>query len=429
MSAAAAAKSTTKTGILWNIVCVLVCIILIPFIICSIYLSVETRKSPNQLATVFGRAPVVVLSGSMEPVFEVNDLIFIEKVEIEDLQEKDIICFYDDGQFITHRISRIVIEEGEKRFYTMGDFNGVEDKDYVVAAQIQGRYTGRIPKLGAVILFIQDPYGLVLTLILLLLLYITGELLVELHDRKKRLKGLAAEIASLKTLLEEKELLLGKKETLIAEQANVLAERAQTLDERDVLLAAHMQQIVEKEVLLADKDRQLADKDTWIVEQEQLLVERESRIAELERRLIEQEEWIKAFQPRPDELPPIEEVEEIYQTPIESPLWEQSPIAEESLFDGQVEETLLSTEQAEEEQTVGEEVESIAEYESLAEEERAIAEEVQTVVIEEQKEVKALRPTKLRKIRQRRMKILSLHKEKPIKDDRKDTRFARFLKK
>lgn len=297
---AAAAKSTTKTGIIWNIVCVVVCIIFIPFIICSIYLSIATKKDPDNLATIFGKTPVVVMSGSMSPTFYEDDLIFLEKVDIDSLQEEDIICFKDGTVFVTHRISRIVVVDGEKRFYTMGDYNGVEDKDYVVSEQIQGKYTGRIAKLGGVILFIQNPYGLVLTMILLLLLFITGELIIEILEKRKTNKRLLAEIEQLR-------LLIGTKEVVLAEKEKELVEQAQILLERDDANTEQQRQITEKDKFIALQQGTLAEKDAWIAEQEQLLTEREQRIAELEKQLIDQSEWLAAFQPRPEDLPPITE--------------------------------------------------------------------------------------------------------------------------
>ncbi len=372
---AAAAKTTTKTGIIWNIVCALACIVLIPFIICSVYLSIETRKNPDKLATIFGEAPVIVLSGSMEPVFEVNDVIFIEEVDVSTLKAKeDIICFYDDGQFITHRISRIVVEEGETRFYTMGDFNGVEDKDYVVAEQIQGKYTGRIPKLGAVILFIQDPYGLVLTMILLLLLYITGELIIEILEKRKLNKQLLIEIERLRALLAEKEVFLGEREALIIEQGKTLTAKEEELIEWQVRLDEQVRCTAEKEERLLDKDGVIADKNAWIEEQEGLLAERESRIAALEKLLIEKEEWIAAFLPPPEVLPAIV----LTETPSELP--------QEEILDEQ------------------------------ATEEVAVSQEAATI-----------KPTKLRKIKPRLVRILSIHDDPPPKEDDKQI-YAKFKK-
>ncbi len=314
---AAAAKSTTKTGIIWNIVCVLVCIILIPFIACSIYLSVATRKNPDKLATIFGVTPVVVLSGSMEPVFYEGDLIYLETVDVDDLKAKeDIVCFKDGESFVTHRITRIEIVDGEKRFYTQGDFNDSEDKNYILADQIQGKYKGRVPKLGAVILFIQDPYGLVLTMILLLLLYIAGELIIEILEKRKTNKTLLVEIERLKALLEEKERVLAQADPLrealtasenqISEQATLLAERERTIarqeqsvQEKETMLAEQERLLLVKENTIAEQERRVQEKDDTIADLEGLLAEREKMIMEQGKRLAEQEYWISTLQPKP----------------------------------------------------------------------------------------------------------------------------------
>ncbi len=188
------------TGLIWQIICILVCVLFVPIIIINLTLSIKAITNPQKLPTVFGYAPMAVLSGSMSPEFEINDLIFIKQADINSLQAKDdIICFVDDdGTFTTHRIERIEEVGGVKHFYTKGDANNAEDTDYILSEQIQGKYIGRVAGLGGSILFLQTPYGMLLTAILLILLYIAGELLIEYRAKKKELKALSAENADLK---------------------------------------------------------------------------------------------------------------------------------------------------------------------------------------------------------------------------------------
>lgn len=193
----------TKQGKAWKIVCVIVCLLVIPVILFNLILAVKGTTNREKLPSVFGIAPTVVGSGSMSPEFEENDLVFIWQVDAEKLKEKeDIICFITkDGSFVIHRIERIETVDGEKRFYTKGDANNTEDPDYVLTQQIQGKYIGKVSKVGAVVLFLQTPYGLMLTIIFILMLFIAGEMLVELITMNKENKRLKEEIKTLKGLV------------------------------------------------------------------------------------------------------------------------------------------------------------------------------------------------------------------------------------
>lgn len=177
----------TKQELVWKIICTVICLLMVPLIIFNLILSIQGASSNDKLPSVFGISPTVVGSGSMSPEFEAKDLIFIKEVDTSTLVEKeDVICFInDDGNFITHRINRIIEVDGEKRFYTKGDANNAEDIKFVLSEQIQGVYVGKISKFGGVIMFMQTPHGIILVIILLLMIFIAGELLVENVIRRK----------------------------------------------------------------------------------------------------------------------------------------------------------------------------------------------------------------------------------------------------
>ena len=177
----------TKQELVWKIICTVICLLMVPLIIFNLILSIQGASNKDKLPSVFGISPTVVGSGSMSPEFEAKDLIFIKEVDTNTLAEKeDVICFVnDDGNFVTHRINRIIEVDGEKRFYTKGDANNTEDTKFVLSEQIQGVYVGKISKFGGVIMFMQTPHGIILVVILLLMIFIAGELLVENVIRRK----------------------------------------------------------------------------------------------------------------------------------------------------------------------------------------------------------------------------------------------------
>lgn len=66
---------------------------------------------------------LTVETGSMEPELYEGDLIFVWRVPFETLETGDTVTYYEDGNFTTHKISRIT-EEG---IITRGLVNKVED--------------------------------------------------------------------------------------------------------------------------------------------------------------------------------------------------------------------------------------------------------------------------------------------------------------
>ncbi len=172
--------------------------ILLPIIVFNTILSIKSAVNPDKLPTVFGVAPTVVMTGSMEPTIYAKDLIFVKNVAIDSLEENDIICFKSNDSFIVHRLERIEEIDGVKRFYTKGDANNLGDDGFILAEQIQGEYSWKIAGLGGLVLFLQSPYGILLVIILLVLLYLTAELLIEYVGKIRENKKLKAELEALK---------------------------------------------------------------------------------------------------------------------------------------------------------------------------------------------------------------------------------------
>lgn len=127
----------------------------------------------QDLPMVFGFSPIIVLSGSMEPTFSVNDMIVIRRQD--SYAVGDVVTFDDGGFFTTHRI----VSQSPEGFVTQGDANNTEDSGYLSPAQIKGAVVFTIPAVGAFLLFLRTPLGI-------LLLVLAGPLLVFLPDMAKK---------------------------------------------------------------------------------------------------------------------------------------------------------------------------------------------------------------------------------------------------
>ena len=102
-----------------------------------------------------------VVSGSMEPVYHVGDLLYVRPTDPADLQPGDVITFVMNEQLVvgTHRIVEVE-DTGERLyFYTKGDANAAMDAAPVAQENVLGTPVFSIPLLGYVVAFVQQPPG------------------------------------------------------------------------------------------------------------------------------------------------------------------------------------------------------------------------------------------------------------------------------
>ena len=102
-----------------------------------------------------------VVSGSMEPVYHVGDLLYVRPTDPADLQPGDVITFVMNEQLVvgTHRIVEVE-DTGERLyFYTKGDANAAMDAAPVAQENVLGTPVFSIPLLGYVVAFVKQPPG------------------------------------------------------------------------------------------------------------------------------------------------------------------------------------------------------------------------------------------------------------------------------
>ena len=102
---------------------------------------------------VFRCQPIVVLSGSMLPTYQVGSIIYYKPVDKSEIAAGDVITYKLNNTLVTHRVQRVV--NGE--YVTKGDNNNVEDSRAVKYEDVQGKVGGlNIPILGYGVQFIKD---------------------------------------------------------------------------------------------------------------------------------------------------------------------------------------------------------------------------------------------------------------------------------
>ncbi len=109
-----------------------------------------------------GKYYFIVTSGSMEPRFNVGDLMVCSKTTFEDVQVGDVIAVkypLKDNIIIVHR----VIEKSEDFLQTKGDVCDAPDNFITIPENVLAKFTNiTIPKLGYLIIFSKTPLGLIL---------------------------------------------------------------------------------------------------------------------------------------------------------------------------------------------------------------------------------------------------------------------------
>ena len=115
-----------------------------------------------------------IISESMKPTIEVNDLIIIKKCKQEELKIGDIINFKTPEEtVVTQKIVKISKEDGKKVYITKGDNNKIEDSDPVEYEQIHGKYVFKISGAGRFAERLQENNGLIsvaLTIIIFIII-------------------------------------------------------------------------------------------------------------------------------------------------------------------------------------------------------------------------------------------------------------------
>lgn len=115
---------------------------------------------------ITGAKPVVVLSGSMKPTFEVGTIIYYRAVPQEELAKGDIITYKMGNELVTHRIAELQDDE----YITQGDANNARDGKPVAYSDVQGRVGGlAIPVLGYGVQFINSNMWVFLIIVAILL--------------------------------------------------------------------------------------------------------------------------------------------------------------------------------------------------------------------------------------------------------------------
>ena len=205
-------EKTTTLHKLLTIIGTVLCIVLIPILIINCILIIKSFTS-EEVPSVAGTLPLIVLTDSMYPVIESGDLIICHTAEAEEIKVGDVIAFFDPAgngsTIVTHRVIEVTEANGEPAWRTKGDNNNTEDRLAVPADKLVAVYEGtRLAGFGNVALFMQTTPGLIICVVCPILLLVGYDMVRRrMYEKtnKQDTEKLLAELEELRRLKAEKE--------------------------------------------------------------------------------------------------------------------------------------------------------------------------------------------------------------------------------
>ena len=203
--------SKEKGNLTHNILTVVgtvLCVILVPILIINITLIIKSFTIKDEVPSVGGIFPLIVLTDSMYPEIESGDLIINKTIDPEEVKNGDVISFFDPAgngtTIVTHRVVGITSEDGGIAFRTKGDYNNTEDKLSVPVEDVVGVYFARIPNAGHVAMFMQTTTGLIICVVLPIILLVAYDVIRRRIYEKNKKADTDALLAELEALRAEK---------------------------------------------------------------------------------------------------------------------------------------------------------------------------------------------------------------------------------
>ena len=185
------------------------CVLLLPILIINITLIVRSFVNQEEVPSVGGIFPLIVLTDSMYPDIQSGDLIICHTEEPENIQVGDVIAFFDPAgngtSIVTHKVVELTELNGSLAWRTRGIANNTEDDMPVPAKNLVGVYNWRIPGLGSAVMFMQSTAGLIVCVVCPILLLVAWDILRRRKYEKSRQADTDALLRELETLRAQKE--------------------------------------------------------------------------------------------------------------------------------------------------------------------------------------------------------------------------------
>lgn len=180
---------------------------IVSFLVIYLLFVIIQRVTNN--SSIFGYRMFTVATGSMEPVYNVNDVILVKDTDPSTLKVGDDIAYLGNrdvvkGLVVTHRIIRIETLDDNKVHYTLKGVNNKYEDPSITEDQILGKVLGKVYVVNFINHVVKNIYGFFFLVFCPLVLVIFLEIadtiieakveknelrLIEKEDKKKKTKG------------------------------------------------------------------------------------------------------------------------------------------------------------------------------------------------------------------------------------------------
>lgn len=180
---------------------------IVSFLVIYLLFVIVQRVTNN--SSILGYRMFTIATGSMEPVYNVNDVILVTDVDPSTLKVGDDIAYLGNrdavkGLVVTHRIIRIETLDDNKVHYTLKGVNNKYEDPSITEDQILGKVVGKVYIVNFINHVVKNIYGFFFLVFCPLVLVIFLEIadtiieakvernelrLIEKEDKKKKTKG------------------------------------------------------------------------------------------------------------------------------------------------------------------------------------------------------------------------------------------------
>lgn len=155
----------------------------------SIYLLFVIVQRFTNNSSILGYRVFTIATGSMEPVYNIDDVILVKDTDPSTLKKGDDIAYLGNrdavkGLIVTHRIIRIETFNDGKVHYTLKGVNNKYEDPSITADQILGKVVGKLPVVNFINHVVKNIYGFFFLVFCPLVLVIFLEIADTIIDMK-----------------------------------------------------------------------------------------------------------------------------------------------------------------------------------------------------------------------------------------------------
>lgn len=155
----------------------------------SIYLLFVIVQRFTNNSSILGYRVFTIATGSMEPVYNIDDVILVKDTDPSTLKKGDDIAYLGNrdavkGLIVTHRIIRIETFSDGKVHYTLKGVNNKYEDPSITEDQIIGKVVGKLPVVNFINHVVKNIYGFFFLVFCPLVLVIFLEIADTIIDMK-----------------------------------------------------------------------------------------------------------------------------------------------------------------------------------------------------------------------------------------------------